>query len=94
LLERERAREDPAEIKKRFEDITEQLERHNQLLLGQNATAHNAANKVFLPSGVTQKISKWMGDPSSAFLWIEDPVSTAAAEKQLELIALRSSSSC
>lgn len=41
----------------------------------------------FLPSEVAQKITKWIKDPCSSFLWVEGPVFTPA-ERQLSVIAM------
>ena len=47
----------------------------------------SSISRSFLPLEVAQKITKWIGHPSSSFLWVEGPVFTPA-ERQLSVIAV------
>jgi len=47
----------------------------------------NSISRSSLPSEVAHKITKWIGTPSSSFLWVEGPIFTPA-ERQLSAIAV------
>lgn len=47
----------------------------------------NSTSRSSLPSEVAEKITKWIGNPSSSFLWVEGPVFTPA-ERQLSAVAV------
>ncbi|KAM0253304.1 hypothetical protein ACHAQJ_007358 [Trichoderma viride] len=55
-----------------------------EVLKSSTGTRSNAS----LPAEVTQKISRWIEDSSSRFLWVEGPV-YVLAEKQLSLTAVQ-----